>query len=370
MVFRPWCVAPLLLLNAACAAQTPASSASAPPLPPALARRLDGGTVVEQLRAEAAMVMHTVECDATRRLLINTSWLPVVESRTVHRDAKTGAVVSHATWEALSKTDRADPSPTDRSAYAPLELDEEFYYYTRYGSPLAYARPLDLIAKSLGCKDGSFARKRILDFGYGGIGHLRLLASCGANVVGVDVDPVLPALYSREGDTGEIPGAGLAEPKPPAGSLTLVLGRWPASEQIVNAVGKGYDLIISKNTLKNGYIHPEKDVPASQRIDLGVDDATFLKAVASTLNEGGLFLIYNICPKQSEEKFIPWADGRCPFSKEAITAAGLETLDRDVDDTVAVRALGKALNWDEGENAMDLEKDCFATYTLIRKPPK
>jgi hypothetical protein len=362
MVFRPWCIAPLLLLNAACAAQTPASSASAPPVPPAIARRLDGGTVVEQLRAEAAMVMHTVECDATRRLLINTSWLPVVEPRTVHRDAKSGAVLSHAAWEQLPETDRA--------AYSPLELDEEFFYYTRYGSPLAYARPLDLIARSLGCKDVAFARKRILDFGYGGIGHLRLLASCGVQVTGVDVDPILPALYSREGDTGEVPGAGLAEPRPPAGSITLVQGRWPADEKVVTAIGGGYDLIISKNTLKNGYIHPAKEAPKSQLIDLGVDDAAFLKAVAASLNEGGLFLIYNICPKQSEEKFIPWADGRCPFSKEAIAAAGLETLDRDVDDTVAVRALGKALNWDEGENAMDLEKDCFATYTLIRKPPK
>jgi len=46
--------------------------------------------------------------------------------------------------------------------------------------------------------------KRILDFGYGTVGHLRLLASLGADMVGVEVDPLLRALYSAPGDQGAI----------------------------------------------------------------------------------------------------------------------------------------------------------------------
>jgi hypothetical protein len=323
---------------------------------------MDGGSVVEQLRAEAAQVIRRVQCDATRRLLINTSWLPVIEKRRVYRDKAAGVALSPARYESL---------PEDRKgSFAAVELDEEFFYFTSYGSPLAYARPLDLVAKELGCKDSAFTGKRILDFGYGGIGHLRLLASMGAHVTGVEINPLFEALYSQPGDTGEVPGAGLGDPKPPAGSISLVTGSWPSDPAVAQRVGDGYDLIISKNVLKNGYVHPAKDIPDRQRVKLGVDDAGFLRAIAGALNEGGLFMIYNICPKQREDKYIPWADGTCPFSREAIAAAGLETLDFDVDDSVEIRLFGKALSWDQGESPMDLENDCFAWYTLIRKPPK
>lgn len=346
------------------ATPTPPAPAASPsqPLPPALVRQMDGGTVVEQLRAEAAQVMHRVRCDATRRLLVNTSWLPVIDKRRVFRDKAAGVVLSPAAHEAL---------PQERKgSFEAVEIDEEFFYFTSYGSPLAYARPLDLVAQELGCKDSGFAGKRILDFGYGGIGHLRLLASVGAHVTGVEINPLLEALYSQPGDTGEVPGAGIADPKPPAGSISLVTGSWPSDPTVAQRVGGGYDLIISKNVLKNGYVHPAREIPDRQRVKLGVDDAGFLKAVATALNEGGLFMIYNICPKQREDKYIPWADGKCPFSREAIVAAGLEVLDFDVEDSVEARLQGKALGWDQGESPMDLENDCFAWYTLIRKPPK
>ena len=363
----------VLSLAAACVntgfAQPPASATpeSATPaatpnklLSPELARHLDGASVVEQLRAEAARTMHTIKCDGVRRLLVNTSWLPVIDGRKVYRDKAAQKVLSKAAYEAL---------PEDqRGSFEALELDEEFFYYTRYGSPLSYARPLDILCKDFGCKDYCFSKKRILDFGYGGIGHLRLLASSGAKVVGVDVDPMLAALYSEPGDTGEVAGAGISEIKPPNGELTLVTGRWPAEPAAVAAVGKGFDVIISKNVLKNGYIHPAKEVPKQMLVDLGVDDATFLKAIADALNSDGRFLIYNICPKQKEDQYLPWADGSCPFSKEAIAAAGLEVLEYNVEDSGEIRRLGKALMWHEGDTPMDLDNDCFAWYTLIRKP--
>jgi hypothetical protein len=52
------------------------------------------------------------------------------------------------------------------------------------------------------------AGTRILDFGYGTIGHLYLLGSLGADAVGVDVDPLLPALYSQPKDQDRVPGRG------------------------------------------------------------------------------------------------------------------------------------------------------------------
>jgi SAM-dependent methyltransferase len=269
---------------------------------------------------------------------------------------------------ALTKEQYEALAEDKRATYKAIELDEEYYFYTRFGSPLAYARPLDIIAKSFGCKDMCLIKKKILDFGYGSIGHLRLLANNGARVTGVDVDPILAALYSKPGDTGSIAGVGVSENKPPAGTLTLITGQWPADPATVSKVGDGYDLIISKNVLKNGYIHPEKEVPKGMLIDLGVDDAAFLKAVANTLNPDGFFLIYNICPAQKPDKYIPWADGRCPFTKEAIAAAGLEALEYNVDDSGEARLLGKALKWDEGDSPMDLTRDCFAWYTLIHKP--
>lgn len=341
---------------------TPAPAPTTQILPPAFVRQMDGGTVVEQLRAEAAQALRLVKCDTTRRLLINTSWLPVIEKRRVHRDKATGVFLSPARFESLPAEGKA--------AFESVEIDEGYFYFTRHGSPLAYARPLDLVAKQLGCTDMLFAGKRILDLGYGGIGHLRLLASVGAHVTGVETDPLLEALYGEPGDTGEVPGAGISDPKPPAGSITLLTGRWPADTDVSHRVGAGYDLIISKNLLRSGAMQPAPELPDDQRVTLGVDDVAFLKAVAASLNDGGLFMIYNIGPGPGADGHRPETDGTSPFSREEFAEAGLEVLAFDVDDRVEARLLGKALSWDQGDRPVDLEKDCFAWYTLVRRPMK
>jgi hypothetical protein len=360
----------LLATSTASALEPPATSPPATPapapttqtLPPAFVREMDGGTVVEQLRAEAAQVLRRVQCDTTRRLLINTSWLPVIEKRRVHRDKAAGVVLSPARFDAL-------PAEA-KTSFETVEVNEEFFYFTSRGSPLAYARPLDLIAKQLGCTDMLFAGKRILDIGYGGIGHLRLLASVGAHVTGVETDPLLEALYGEPGDTGEVPGAGISDPKPPAGSITLLTGRWPADADVSHRVGAGYDLIISKNLLRSGAIHPAQEMPDDRRLKLGVDDVAFLKAVAASLNDGGLLMIYDIGPRPDADERRPEADGTSHFSREEFAQAGLEVLAFDVDDSVEARLLGKALSWDQGDLPIDLEKDCFARYTLARRPMK
>ena len=62
------------------------------------------------------------------------------------------------------------------------------------------------------------------------------------------------------------------------------------------AAGGSYDLFLSKNTLKRGYIQPEKKVDRRLLVDLGADDPAFLKAVAKALKPGGWLVIDNLSP--------------------------------------------------------------------------
>ncbi len=89
---------------------------------------------------------------------------------------------------------RALPAVTPRQLVVgdrTLIADESLYYEELYGSPLAYCRALELA----GLDD--VAGTRVLDYGYGAIGQLRILAGLGADVVGVDVDPLLAQLYAH-----------------------------------------------------------------------------------------------------------------------------------------------------------------------------
>ena len=233
-------------------------------------------------------------------------------------------------------------------------VDEAMYYSGRYGSPVAYARALDL-ATSAGFQGG--VPCRVFDFGYGSIGHLKMLALSGHQCVGVDVAPLLKVLYANSnGPLGR-------------GSVEVLDGRFPMQQDLVTKIGKNYDLVISKNVLKLGYIHPTREVPdARMVIDLGVDDAAFLSSVSDMLTPKGLFVIYNFCPAKAlrDKPYIPWAEGESPFSREAFEKSGFEVLHFDVNDDREARRLAHALKWDD-EGGMDLEKDLFAWYTIVRK---
>jgi hypothetical protein len=184
----------------------------------------------------------------------------------------------------------------------------------------------------------------------------------GATAVGVEVDPLLPALYAARADQGRIARG--------RGSVRMVNGRFPADAAVARAVGAGWDAFLSKSTLKRGYVHPEQPVDPRQMVQLGVDDSTFVAEVAARLKPGGLFLIYNLSPAPAPpgERYIPWADGRCPFERALLERAGLEVLAYDAVDDEAARAMGRALGWDQGPRPMDLERDLFGRYTLARRP--
>jgi hypothetical protein len=190
----------------------------------------------------------------------------------------------------------------------------------------------------------------------------------GADVVGVDVDPTLTALYSEPTDTGVIENV-VERRRGREGNLTLVEGRWPADEA-TRAAGDKFDLILSKNTLKRGYIHPEQEVDKRMLVDMGVSDEAFVRAMFDALVPGGRVMIYNLYPAQSEDptKYMPWADGRCPFDRAVLEQAGFRVIEFDKDDSEAAREMGRRLGWDRGERPMDLQKNLFAMYTLLERP--
>jgi hypothetical protein len=316
----------------------------------------------QRLINEANALSALASTDLSKKFLRATEALPAVAPRTVYRDDNTR--------EYFSPNEAAALAEERRKKLASIELDEYRFYYTKYGSPLAYVRTLEL-ASAHGLTEVSKAN--ILDFGYGSIGHLRLLASLGANVVGVDPDSYLDALYSETSDQGSVAAARPIY-RGATGSVTLAHGRWPTTAAIAQRVtSKGpYQLIISKNTLKRGYLKPERRAPKNQLIELGVSDDVFLKAAYNALSPGGLFVIYNLSPKQAavDKPYLPHADARSPFSAEQFSKAGLEVVALNVDDHDFARQMGAALGWDkndQGEVVNDLSTNLFAIYTIVRR---
>jgi SAM-dependent methyltransferase len=305
------------------------------------------------LKHEALALEPLVTSALAKDFLKATADLSDPPPRTVYLDeaAKTYKIETPTTT--LSKE--------EKSKLKRVDLGESFYWTTKYGSPLAYTRALDVLGRS-GVENVS--ELKILDFGYGTIGHLRLLASLGANVTGIDVDPLLHAFYSVPSDQGVV-----KYHLGPDGQLRLINGRFPADPAITTAVGGEYDLIISKNTLKKGYVHPEQPVEPRRLLNLGVDDAAFVKTIHRALKPGGLVLIYNLSPAPSPpgQPYKNWADGRCPFAKEVWEAAGFRVLAFDQDDSEAARAFGHALGWDQGSSPIDLKSDLFAKFSLMER---
>jgi hypothetical protein len=302
-------------------------------------------TVVQQLQLEARMLEPLLQSDLARGFVAATAQLPDITPRTLFFDRQARTALT--------------PEQADKLEPAAKEKLREFkadYYNTFYGSPLAYARALD-VAAAQGFK--SVAGKRILDYGYGGIGPIRLLATMGADAAGVDVDPILPVLYNEPGDTGPVG----------RGKVRTIHGSWPGDEVVRATAGGDLDLFISKNTLKAGYIHPSQPVDERRLVKLGVTEEAFVQAVADSLKPGGMLVIYNICPGPSKpgEPFKPHAEGRCPFPREMLEKAGFEVLVFDQGDDEAVRKVGEALGWQKGDAGMDLKNDLFAWYTIARR---
>jgi hypothetical protein len=307
-------------------------------------------TIIDVMKQEARALDNVITTDTARAFIRAVDQLPLPEPRTIYHDAETSTYLSARDAEPIFEEEAA--------RLREINLTADRYYITRYGTPLAYARAIDLAAAhGLTFRPGL----RTLDIGYGGIGPLRLLAANGCHAVGVDVDSFLSALYDEASDQGAF-GEG-----PSAGTVTMIDGAWPGDASTRTAVGTGFEFIVSKNTLKRGYVHPEREVDPKKTIDLGVKDAEYVRALHDALAPGGLIMIYNICPPlaKDDEPYVPWADGRCPFDESLLRETGFEVIAYNRNDDAAVRDMGVRLGW--GTPA-DLESSFFAMYTILRKP--
>jgi SAM-dependent methyltransferase len=316
---------------------------------------------VAELAAQAEQIRPLVRSGAARELLDQVPNLSAIEPRVVWFRREPRAALCEDEYLALPES--------EREGFERMDFDTRRYYETFYGTPLVSLRAFDLAAEGGGII--SFRGRHVLDIGYGSIGQLRLLAGVGAEAVGLEVEPLLHALYREEGDDEKAEqsgGAGL-------GSLRLVLGLWP--RDVVTEVGGGYDLIISKNTLKKGYVTPEEPDPRGRGVDLSVPPEKYVQALARALNPGGLVMIYNIGPApgpdgrgmdaEGNPVYVHMADIRCPFAREMWEEAGFEIVAFDEPDSQAIRQFAHVFGWDDSSQQVDLERDFFASYTLLRK---
>ena len=337
---------PALLLIAGVVAQPPAPGVDAPAPP---------GTDPElvPLLEHAARLRPLIETDAVRAWIDEVASLEPIEPRTIYyRTGEDAAAYTSEEVEGLTEE--------QREGLRAMDVTTSRFYATFYGSPLAYVRALDLAASAgIPSWDGT----RVCDLGYGSITQLRLLAACGADAVGIEIQPVLRAMYSYPGDQGEVTGTTGA-----TGAVDLVHGFWPAGEGVAEQVGSSFDLFLSRNTLKRGYVNPVFPVPDRHRVTLGVEDDAFLRSIHDALKPGGLAMIYNIGLGEAGEgeDYVAMRDIHDPFPPEAWEAAGFELVAYDVDDSEAARAVGRGLDWDEGERAMDLD-ELFGRYTIARR---
>ncbi len=312
--------------------------------------------VVEEMKSQAKAAESLCETAMGRQFLGAAASLPPVAPRTIYRDRERGLAITEEAWKKLSAEEQAK--------FKGRECDEKFYYYTGYGTPLNYARALDIAGKYL--QSGSWDGASVLDFGYGSVGHLRMLASLGAVAQGIEVEPLFAALYSWPGDQGAI---GPVEGRRRGGLLKLHNGHWPGDADIAKAVWGKNDLFISKNTLKKGYVHPERQADERMLIKLGVDDETFLKAVYDSLKPGGIMLVYNIAPAQNppDKPFLPMADGRFPFERSLAEKVGFEVLAFDVVDDEVMHKYWPVYFPDPEMTPEKLKESIFTHYTVLRR---
>jgi hypothetical protein len=302
------------------------------------------------LNAEAQALRPALQplAPAVAEFLDQVPLLPMPQPQTLYRHSSTRAWIAAADWQRLPEDQRA--------AWAPRTYDANAIYGHRYGTPLAYAMLLDVAARH-GLR--SLRGQRVVDYGYGALGPARLMAQAGANVTGLDVDPVLGLLYGRDG-LRSLPG-----PFPTTGKMLLLQTNFPEPAGLPD-IGRNVDWFISKNTLKKGYLRPDEGTPDIQP---PVALPQYLQAVRACLSQGGCMLIYNISLRQDPAKYRPANDPRSPFTRAEFEAAGFEVLALDADESPATRRMGQALGWaaEPAAGGMgDLQSNLFAMSTVAR----
>jgi len=197
------------------------------------------------------------------------------------------------------------------------------------------------------------------DFGYGTVGHIRLLASLGCDAHGVDVEPVFGPLYSQPGDQG-------------------VFRAWTATRRRITLhCGGGrraldrprhrreYDIITSKNTL-NAATSIFRPADSRTLVRLGWTMAR-ISATSSTPSTRRPLPHLQPLPAQAlgHKPYIPWADGSAPF-RDRFWNSGFEVIEFDQRNrTSALDYCGSGIT--DGKSPRRPAR-IVRVYTLCRKP--
>ncbi len=352
-----------------CAEESGALSASA--------AAAGSGRAVARLVGESHAVAGLAPSRWAAQLAAATAQLPKVGLRRLYHSADDSRWYGEPELAGLAKAARAN--------YVVETVDEEGYYYGPLGSPLFYMRLLDIVSENL---RANLPGRRLLEWNYSSIGPLKLLALQGVQAVGISPAPRLHALYSFPGDQGPVQ----VIDREVQGRVTLLTGSFPVEPAARAAVGGGYDVILARNFLLRGYIHPStggdgatqtsadppRPAPAPF-LNLGVSDEEFLRLLLDALKPGGRLLIYNLCPPPpaADRPYDPHSDCRNPFPQSLWQAMGFRVRDYDRSDTPAARALISALSPGPLTTPPALPgvptarlnpSELYATYTLVERP--
>ncbi len=248
----------------------------------------------------------------------------------------------------------------EREGWRRRDVTADTYYATFYGTAAAYLPAIEFAARAMGAEDDAdaFEGTRVLDLGFGQMGQLELLAACGAEVVGVEVDPILTMLYDDSQDARAVENPGGED-----GSVRVTECLWPNEEACRDDVGGGYDIIISRNLLKRGYVKPKELIGNYVPVAHGMSDEEACRRFYDALAPGGVLVIYSLGGKPDPAK--PWTDIANPWPAEAFEAVGFEVIEHDLDVSPEAREMFVALGYRTPEEAAD---QLFGVCSVCRKP--
>lgn len=308
---------------------------------------------LDQLHKDAEALRGVFQSPQAIQMLDQVESIPVIDERTIYVSYGPNPGYNQIKWYTQTQFDALVED--SREGLQAFEVDASRYYSTFYGTPLVYARVLDLAHEY--APQFKVDGARILDLGYGQLGQLRLWAQMGADVVGVEVDPILSAMYDGCEAIGDIEHAG---------SVHLLECAWPNEDDCRHRVSSGYDLIVSRNLLKRGYVKPTSLNPSFPvPVAWGMEDQEALSHFFDALAPGGIVIIESLGPKPDPSK--PWSNISNPWARGVWEQVGFEVLAHDQDESEHARTMGAALGWDA---QMNLEEDLFGVYSVYRKPSK
>ncbi len=210
---------------------------------------------------------------------------------------------------------------------------DESVYYQRYGS-LSATRDYWIWRSRLALNP---KKAYGFDFGYGSIGHIRMFACCGLRATGVDVAPLLKPMYANASETFL-----------PRIRFSVLDGRFPKEQELVERIGGDYALVISKNVLKKGYIHPAREADPRKLINLGVSDEDFLSHIHRMLRRKDCSLFTTSALRKQNRTNSTFRGPMASLRLHARTfrTQDFEGLHFDVVDHAEARRHGHALGWD------------------------